>query len=347
MKKFAVFSLTFVLMGMLLGCGGGGGGGGGGTTGPTENNVTISGKIQADEINDSLLASIRFAAGSNIDYSKLSVSISGLTDKFAVSASGSYSVQLPESKIPKTVILNVLSSKSLVLMKKQVEYQTGTLDYSNQNVSATTTALAFLVENDSTSTLTESKILAQNDASLYQAMLDKVGIWLKTSSATISINQDTNLTSLAQQTVTNFQDVKTKEDQINTNYLAIKAIFENNQTTPDARVASLMTFIHPDFENSAGVKSFADLQSTTLSRFQRYTINKFVFTVGKFTHNASDTITVETPIEYDVKKNPGMPGGIEAASGNISPAPQIVWKLYNSKWLILKGLPYLTDDFGF
>ncbi|MBF0406566.1 MAG: hypothetical protein HQM10_04380 [Candidatus Riflebacteria bacterium] len=348
-KLISIFFISGFLF-LLTGCGGGGGSSSNPLVPITEKTVTINGKIQADEISDSLLASLHFAASSAIDFSKFSVKIGTLDKLYSVNKEGTYSISVAESSVNtnSNLILNVLSPAKSVILRGQLELKSGESSYSDVNINPTTTALVFLVEKDSS--LTVSKILAQEYPALYTGLTEQINSWLKIASASSDITKVEALKNEATKAVSDFSlidIIKAKESQINANYAALKESFENNNASISSRVDVLMSYIHPDFVNGAGNAAYDDLKNTTLSRFDRYQISKFDFSVQKISHTASDTIVVETPIFIDIKLLPGKEGGVMAVSGPVTPIPQMIWKYSGGKWLIIKGLPYLRDELQF
>ncbi|MBI3037566.1 hypothetical protein HYY75_00745 [bacterium] len=94
--KNKTFGYLFLLIALVVaGCGGGGGGGGGSTGTGTTQTATISGDVTAPEINDSLLASLRSATGGNINFSNLTIQVSGDdTTKVQVTDKGKFTITL-------------------------------------------------------------------------------------------------------------------------------------------------------------------------------------------------------------------------------------------------------------
>ncbi len=134
--------------------------------------------------------------------------------------------------------------------------------------------------------------------------------------------------------------------KITASYKAMQTILENNSLSDSVRVSNFMAYIATDFKDIAGTPNRADLESTTLSRLQRYTINSYSFTQSTLTVVDSSTITVKTPMIVDVKLKPGAAGAITAAYIVVDPVPTITWKRYGTSWLIYQGLPYKSSEIG-
>jgi hypothetical protein len=134
--------------------------------------------------------------------------------------------------------------------------------------------------------------------------------------------------------------------KITASYKAMQSVLENNTLSDSVRVSNFMTYIASDFKDIAGTPNRAELESTTLSRLQRYTINSYSFTQSTLTVVDSSTITVKTPMVVDVVRKPGASGAISAAYIVVDPVPTITWKRYGTSWLIYQGLPYKSDEIG-
>lgn len=134
---------------------------------------------------------------------------------------------------------------------------------------------------------------------------------------------------------------------ITTAYSSMQTILQNNSLTEQQRVSSFMSYIGDDFKDIAGTPNQkSDLETTTLSRLQRYIINSYTFTMSTIDIVNSTTIKVTTPMVVDVTRKPGAAGAVSAAHITVSPVPVITWKHYPSGWKIFQGLPYKSSEIG-
>jgi hypothetical protein len=126
---------------------------------------------------------------------------------------------------------------------------------------------------------------------------------------------------------------------------AMETILQNNSLSETQRVAEFMKYIADDFRNIDGTPNTrSTLESTTLSRLERYTINSYSFTPGTMQIVDDNTIKVPTAMVIDVTRKPGAAGSVSAA--NIPVDATITWKRYGSEWKIYQGLPYLQSEIG-
>ena len=126
---------------------------------------------------------------------------------------------------------------------------------------------------------------------------------------------------------------------------AMETILQNNSLSEAQRVAEFMKYIADDFKNIDGTPNTkSTLESTTLSRLQRYTINSYSFTPGTMQIVDDNTIKVPTAMVIDVTRKPGAAGSVLDA--NIPVDATITWKRYGSEWKIYQGLPYLQSEIG-
>lgn len=124
----------------------------------------------------------------------------------------------------------------------------------------------------------------------------------------------------------------------------MEAILENNSLSDATRTTMFMAYIAEDFKDIDGnPDKKPELQSTTLSRLERYIINKYEFTPGTATIVDANTITVVTNMLIDVTRKPGAAGSISAAYIPL-PNQVLTWKRYGTEWKIYQGLPYKSSE---
>ena len=143
--KTIILSVLFISSLALIGCGGGGGGGG--TTGAsTSQNLTISGNVSSPEVNDTLLGSVAGAAGGAIDYSKLTVQISGDdSTKTNPKADGTYTVTATAVSAT-SVKLEVKNKNGDIILARKLDGVALGQTLSGQTIDATSTAVLLLRE---------------------------------------------------------------------------------------------------------------------------------------------------------------------------------------------------------
>lgn len=128
-------------------------------------------------------------------------------------------------------------------------------------------------------------------------------------------------------------------------HVAMESILENNSLSETQRVAEFMKYIADDFKNIDGTPNTKSvLESTTLSRLERYIINDYAFTAGKMTIVDDNTINVATSMRINVTRKPGAAGSVSQA--DIPVDATITWKRYGTEWKIYQGLPYLQSEIG-
>ncbi|MDD3148437.1 MAG: hypothetical protein PHD82_14180 [Candidatus Riflebacteria bacterium] len=135
-----------------------------------------------------------------------------------------------------------------------------------------------------------------------------------------------------------------------TSYTTMKTSLEEDPAglkTPAERVALFMPFIAADFQNAAGTLASSALETITLDRLTRYTINSYKFVPTAHKVIDADTIEVTTYMAIDASRKPGAAGGFENVSTVLSPSPVVTWKKINNVWQIVKGLPYLSSEISF
>ncbi|GAB4267262.1 MAG: hypothetical protein Kow0029_01660 [Candidatus Rifleibacteriota bacterium] len=127
----------------------------------------------------------------------------------------------------------------------------------------------------------------------------------------------------------------------------LQAILENNSISDATRTSQFMAYVADDFKDIAGnPDKKPELESMTLSRLQRYTINSYTFNPETVTIVDSNTIQVVTTMTIDVTRKPGATGSVSAAYIKVIPAPTITWKRYGTEWKIYQGLPYKQEEIG-
>jgi predicted small secreted protein len=127
----------------------------------------------------------------------------------------------------------------------------------------------------------------------------------------------------------------------------LQNILENNSLSETTRTAKFIFYVADDFKDIAGNPNKRDeLESVTLSRLQRYTINSYTFEPVELTIVDANTIKVETRMQINVTLKPGATGAVKNANINVFPAPVLTWKRYNKEWKIYQGLPYKSSEIG-
>ncbi len=141
-------------------------------------------------------------------------------------------------------------------------------------------------------------------------------------------------------------DLKLQENYptVAASYVKLDTVLLENGQTAEARVQSFIAEVSADFVNGAGTAARSELESTTLSRLQRYTINEYSFVPTAHTVNEDGTIAVTTAMSIKVAKKPGAEGGFTSLETTIVPSPVITWKKEGDVWKIIKGLPYLSSE---
>jgi hypothetical protein len=135
------------------------------------------------------------------------------------------------------------------------------------------------------------------------------------------------------------------KDKIIAYHAELQAILENNSLSDASRVSKFMTYIADDFKDIDGTPNTkSTLESTTLSRLERYIINSYTFSPGEVTIVDSSTIKVKTTMTISVTRKPGASGAVESAYINVIPAPELTWKRYGTEWKIYQGLPYKSSE---
>ena len=125
----------------------------------------------------------------------------------------------------------------------------------------------------------------------------------------------------------------------------LQQILENNSISEASRVSQFMEYIADDFKDIAGTPDKKDeLESTTLSRLERYVINSYTFEPVEITIVDSNTIKVKTTMIISVTRKPGATGAISQAYITVSPTPEIIWKRYGTEWKVYQGLPYKSSE---
>ncbi len=141
--------------------------------------------------------------------------------------------------------------------------------------------------------------------------------------------------------------IYTGVNKISSAYSDMQTILQNNNLTNSQRVAGFMAYIADDFKDIAGTPNRNELESTMLSRLQRYTIDSYSFNKTKVQIVDSSTIKVTTPMTVGVTLKPGMSGAVNGFNGPVDPVPVFTWKLYGTTWKIHQGLPYKRSEVGF
>ncbi|HNX74253.1 MAG TPA: hypothetical protein PKM56_01025 [Candidatus Rifleibacterium sp.] len=143
-------------------------------------------------------------------------------------------------------------------------------------------------------------------------------------------------------------DLKLQEDYptIAASYVKLDSVLKESSQTAEQRVSSFMAEISADFVNAAGSAARTDLETTTLSRVKRYTINEYSFVPTAHKVNEDGTIAVTTAMSIYVVRKEGAAGGFESLKTTLDPSPTLTWKNESGTWKIIKGLPYLSTDVG-
>ncbi len=129
-------------------------------------------------------------------------------------------------------------------------------------------------------------------------------------------------------------------------YVRLDTVLLENGQTAEQRVQTFIADVSSDFKNSAGTAARAELESTTLSRLQRYTIEKYSFVPTAHKLNDDGTIDVTTAMSIKVVRRPGAEGAVSEFETVIPLTPVITWKNEGGTWKIIKGLPYLSSEVG-
>lgn len=334
MKRFALL-LAIVTSFSFAGCGGGGGGGG--TTGAgTTNPVTVTGTIAVPEVNDAQLAAVRGATGAGIDYSKFTVGVG--TTRVTPSQLGTFTLTFANTST--TEVLDVQNSTGRAILRKRLSGVAAGGSFLNTTVDATSTAILQVLEQKPD--LTETDLTGQ--ATTLNGLVQTILTWLKTNTSKVTpVTTDTTIVAVAG--ALTFQP---HEKSIRDNLTAMKTAMENNNLSATERNTAFLTHVASDFQDLSGVANYPDLSATTVSRFERYTINSYSFTVKNVRYIDASTIETETAIYIDVSRKPGATGGVSAAQINVQVAggnPKLIWKLQtNGKWQIFSGLPYKSSE---
>ncbi len=141
-------------------------------------------------------------------------------------------------------------------------------------------------------------------------------------------------------------DLKLQENYptVATSYVRLDTVLLENGQTAEQRVQTFIADVSSDFKNSAGTAARAKLESTTLSRLQRYTVNEYSFVPTAHKLNDDGTIDVTTAMSIKVVRKPGAEGGFSSLETTLDPSPVITWKNEGGTWKIIKGLPYLSSE---
>ncbi|NLI76013.1 MAG: hypothetical protein GX442_06165 [Candidatus Riflebacteria bacterium] len=324
---------------VLTGCGGGGGGDSPAPTGPTTTPVTLNGTVTAPEINDGLLGSTRGAAAGAIDFSKLTIQAEGYGSEKALSGIGAATFTLTIDTLTGTTTrLLVRNRAGTLLMARRLEGLTQGLTKDGVTVDATSTAIVALMGADSRFSLADLE--AQATQATFQAFMASLTAFLKDATSGSPLDD----TGLKAQATTAGSQLRPGQSEITAAYESLRKALEDTTLADETRLQTFMAAISPDFLDMAGTPSYADLESVTRSRFDRYTINAYSFTATAFTWQASDTIKVTTEMKITVTLKPGKTGSFTSAT--VPKTSDVIWKWSPTaaKWLIQQGLPYKTDD---
>jgi len=336
-SKSLLSLLAIAALTLSLGCGGGGGGG---SSTPIKTDTVIRGSIAAAGTNPGLLTSARAAVGDGIDYSNLTVAITGTSISVHPNADGTFSVTLT-SLTGTTVDLIVKNSAGKTIMGQRIFNVYLGEDKNPSAINATTTALLRI---------------ALDNPTYGEAELD----WLsKDNGFTAVLSQF--LTILGNGTLGNFQ---TDSIVMNTlpaipnpatavirdAYANMSEIMKNNNLSANSRIAQFMTYFSTNFRDTNGTLSYNDLMSSTQSRFERYTVNGYALNIRSVKYSGDlNTIDVETQMYGNLSKKPGADGSVSQATGYITKSsdgsnPVITWKNENGTWRIIKGFPFRSSE---
>lgn len=334
MKRFALLCALVASLG-LVGCGGGGGGGG--TTGAgTTNPVTVTGSIAMAEVNDAQLAAVRGATGAAIDYSKFTVGVG--TTRVNPSQLGTFTLTFGTTSVNE--VLDVQNSAGKALLRKRLAGVAAGGSFLGTTIDATSTAILQVLEQKPD--LTETDLTGQG--ATLNGLVQTILTWLKTNtSKATAVTTDTTIVAVAG-ALTFLPHEKAVRDALT----AMKTAMENNNLSSTERNAAFLTYVASNFQDLSGTPNYSDLSTTTSSRFDRYTINSYSFTVKNVRYIDASTIETETAIYIDVSRKPGATGGVSAAQINVQVGggnPKLIWKLQtNGKWQIFSGLPYKSSE---
>jgi hypothetical protein len=127
----------------------------------------------------------------------------------------------------------------------------------------------------------------------------------------------------------------------------LQSILENNSLSEESRTAKFISYVADDFKDIAGnPNKRGEVESTTLSRLQRYIINSYTFGPSAIEIVDGSTIKVTTTMQINVTRKPGTTGAVTAADIRVIPEPEIIWKRYGTVWKIHQGLPYKSSEIG-
>ena len=139
-----------------------------------------------------------------------------------------------------------------------------------------------------------------------------------------------------------------KCDKIAAAMNAIEADFTSTTKTAEEKKDTLSKYISEDFTRGSEKKK-AELTDTMFSRFERYNIDSWKFVVtnhdgeeAKKTANG-DEIVVECAIDLKLTLKPGATGN-GAGSWQLY-NKELVWRNESGNWRIIRGLPYLKEEF--
>lgn len=300
---------------------------------PAAQQVRFSGTVDTAAINAAKVPSLR----GQIDATKLAVHIAGTAVQSTVQADGTFSVSSTSAPAASTT-LEVRNSGGTVLMAYFVPGATLGFTYGNLAIDATSTAKVALIRKYPELSLTKLNTFFQSVGAtpLVQAIVAYLG-----SGGTGGIFSDATVDSAL---ITARELFTTGEESIRQAYAAIIGIMTNNDLTDQQRVDQFMGHISPTFTDIGGTPNYAQLESYTLSRFQRYFIYSYDFSPQSFSVVATDTIRVTTNMFIDVERKPGATGGVLAATITVTPTPVITWKFDGTTWKIQTGLPYKSNE---
>ncbi|MBF0502400.1 MAG: hypothetical protein HQM09_19835 [Candidatus Riflebacteria bacterium] len=331
-RHFAILVVSLCAL-LIVGCGGGGGGSNpaaSSNTNTNANTVTVTGNVDISN-----LASLRSQATAS------GFTIGVGSSRSSIKTDGTFSVAVPYTGA--VIDLDVRNAQNAIRSMKRINNAENGKTIAVDGIigSQSMGILLFILKSATAAdaaVMTEKDVLAQVSAADMQALAASITVWLKVAgNATKNITDDAAIPLPV-------VALKPGEQNIRDNYAAMKKTFENNTLDSLARTQAFLTFIDTGFLDIAGVPNYQDLASSSQSRFDRYTVNSYSFSLKELRYTASDTIEAATSMYINVTRKPGAEGGVAAAEIYVTPDPKIVWKIRDGVWRIYQGLPYKSSE---